>query len=62
MKIFIYKTLFVFLCAFLLFQFTVGAKMRQLNNELTKFKSQNNINNMKNKLRDELRSAVSKEN
>ena len=36
--------------------------MRQLDNELTKFKSQNNINNMKNKLRDELRSAVSKEN
>ena len=36
--------------------------MRQLDNELTKFKSQNNINNMKNKLRDELRNAVSKEN
>ena len=34
MKIFIYKTLFVFLCAFLLFQFTFGAKIKQLENEL----------------------------
>ena len=62
MKIFIYKTLFVFVCVFLLFQFTVGSKIKQLNNEVEKFKSQKNINDLKNKLRDELRNAVNKEN
>mgnify|MGYP001330264697 FL=1 len=61
MKIFIYKTLFVFVCIFLLFQFTVGSKIKQLNNEVEKFKSQKNINDLKNKLRDELRDAVNKE-
>ena len=62
MKIFIYKTLFIFLCIFLLFQLTFGIKIKQLNYELEKLKSQENIKNMKNKLRNELRNAVTKEN
>ena len=62
MKIFVYKTLFIFLCVFLLFQLTFGIKIKQLNDELEKLKSQKNIENMKNKLRDELRNAISKEN
>ena len=62
MKIFVYKTLFIFLCIFLLFQLTFGIKIKQLNSEFEKFKSQKNIENMKNKLRDELRNAISKEN
>ena len=62
MKIFVYKTLFVFVCAFLLFQLTIGTKIGQLNNELEKFKSKENIETIKNKLREELRNAISKEN
>ena len=62
MKIFVYKTLFVFVCAFLLFQLTIGTKIGQLNNELEKFKSKENIETIKNKLRKELRNAISKEN
>ena len=62
MRIFVYKTLFVFLCLFLLFQLTIGAKIRQLNYELEKFKSQENIENIKDKIRDELKNAISKEN
>ena len=62
MKIFVYKTLFIFVCVFLLFQLTFGIKIKQLNDELEKFKSQENIKNMKNKLRNELRNAISKEN
>ena len=62
MKIFIYKTLFVFVCVSLLFQLTFGIKINQLNTELEKIKSQENIENMKNKLRDELKNAISKEN
>ena len=62
MRIFVYKSLFVFLCLFLLFQLTIGAKIRQLNYELEKFKSQENIENIKDKIRDELKNAISKEN
>ena len=62
MRIFVYKALFVFLCLFLLFQLTIGAKIRQLNYEVEKFKSQENIENIKDKIRDELKSAISKEN
>lgn len=62
MRIFVYKSLFVFLCLFLLFQLTIGAKIRQLNYELDKFKSQENIENIKDKIRDELKNAISKEN
>ena len=36
--------------------------MGQLNNELEKFKSKENIETIKNKLREELRNAISKEN
>jgi len=62
MKIFIYKTLFIFVCIFILFQFTIGAKLKQLNNELAKLKSKQNIEIIKDKLRDELRNAIGKEN
>ena len=61
MKIFIYKTLFIFICVFLLFQLTFGIKINQLNTELEKIKSQENIENMKNKLRDELKNAIRKD-
>ena len=62
MKIFVYKALFIFVCIFLLFQFTIGVKLKQLNNELTKFKSKKNIEIIKDKIRDELKNAISKEN
>ena len=62
MKTFVYKTLLIFVCLFVLFQFTIGAKIRQLNAEFEKIKSQENINYIKNKVRNELRNAISKEN
>ena len=62
MKIFVYKTLFVFVCIFILFQLTFGVKIKQLNNQLNQLKSQKNIYYLKNKLRNELKNAVKKEN
>ena len=62
MKIFVYKTLFVSVCLFLLFQLTIGVKIKQLNNELEKFKSKENLEIIKNKLRKEMKNAVNKEN
>ena len=62
MKTFVYKTLFIFVCIFILFQLTIGVKLKQLNNELAKLKSKQNIEIIKDKLRDELRNAIGKEN
>ena len=62
MKTFVYKTLFIFICIFLLFQLTIGIKLKQLNKELAELKSKKNIEIIKDKLRDELRNAISKEN
>ena len=62
MKIFVYKTLFVFVCLFLLFQLTIGMKLKEVNHELEKLKSKENIEAIKEKLRDELRNEVNKEN
>ena len=62
MKFFVYKTLFVFVCIFILFQLTVGVKIKQLNNQLNQLKSEENIYHLKNKLRNELKNAVKKEN
>ena len=62
MRTFVYKTLFIFVVIFLLFQLTVGAKLKQLNKELTALKSKKNVEIIKDKLRDELRNAISKEN
>jgi carbon monoxide dehydrogenase subunit G len=62
MKTFVYKTLFIFICIFLLFQLTIGTKLKQLSKELTELKSKKNIEIIKDKLRDELRNAITKEN
>ncbi|RZO49670.1 MAG: hypothetical protein EVA76_01265 [Candidatus Pelagibacterales bacterium] len=62
MKTFVYKTLFIFVCIFILFHITIGAKIKQLNNELAKLKSKENIEIIKDKLRNEIKNAVSQEN
>ena len=49
MKIFVYKALFIFVCIFLLFQLTIGVKIKQFERELDNFKSKENIENIKNK-------------
>tara|TARA_B100001996_G_scaffold260485_1_gene202799 strand:- start:830 stop:1087 length:258 start_codon:yes stop_codon:yes gene_type:complete len=61
MKIFVYKTLFVSACVFILFQLLIGVKIKQLNYEVEKFKSKENIEAVKNKLREEMQSAIDKE-
>ena len=62
MKIFIYKTLFVFFLTFILFQLTIGVKLKQLNKQIEYIKSDKNIQVVKEKIRKELRSATTKEN
>ncbi len=61
MKIFVYKTLFIFACIFILFQLTFGLKIKQFKDEFNKVQSKENISNLKDKLRDELQNAVEKD-
>tara|TARA_B100001750_G_scaffold238771_1_gene245805 strand:- start:809 stop:1072 length:264 start_codon:yes stop_codon:yes gene_type:complete len=61
MKIFVYKTLFVFFLIYLLLQFTIGAKVKQIQQEIDNFKSKENVEIIKDKIRDEIRNAINKE-
>ena len=61
MKIFVYKTLFVFFLIYLLLQFTIGAKIRKIQREIDNFKSKENVEIIKDKIRDEIRNAINKE-
>ena len=61
MKIFIYKTLFVFFCIFVLFQLTIGAKIKEFKKEVENMKSEENVIYIKNKVRDELKNAIKKD-
>ena len=61
MKTFVYKTLFVFFLIYLLLQFTIGAKIKQIQQEIDNFKSKENVEIIKDKIRDEIRNAINKE-
>ena len=54
MKIFIYKTIFVIICIFILYQFTIGNKLRNLTNDQGREK-------IRNKIRVELKKGVDKD-
>ena len=56
MKIFIYKTLFVLVCLIFLFQFTIGSKLNQIEQNILQLKSKENIENAKDKIRLEIKS------
>ena len=62
MKTFFYKTLIIFILVFVLFQITIGAQIRQIKAQIENVKSRENIEIIKNKIRDELKTAVNKEN
>tara|TARA_Y100000590_G_scaffold159996_1_gene183491 strand:- start:310 stop:573 length:264 start_codon:yes stop_codon:yes gene_type:complete len=62
MKTFFYKTLIIFVLVFVLFQITIGAQIRQIKTQIENIKSKENIEIIKSKIRDELKTAVNKEN
>jgi hypothetical protein len=61
MKLFIYKTLFVFLLIYLLFQLTIGLVVKKIKEEIYNFKSKENIELLKKKIRIELNIAIKKD-
>ena len=54
MKIFVYKTLFIFLMIILLFHFTVGPILKNVEQKISNINSKENVEYMKDKIRDEL--------
>jgi hypothetical protein len=61
MKLFIYKTLFIFLLIYLLFQLTIGLVLKKIKEEIYNFKSKENVELIKKKIRSELDYAIKKD-
>ena len=62
MKIFIYKSIIVFFLFIIAFHVTVNYKLRSYEKELKSFSSEENKEKYKNKIKDEMRKAIKKEN
>tara|TARA_Y100000816_G_C25610339_1_gene326460 strand:+ start:37 stop:297 length:261 start_codon:yes stop_codon:yes gene_type:complete len=62
MKIFLYKTLIVFFFIFIFYQFTIGVKIREVESKLNNLSSSENIELVKDKIRNEIKTGLNKEN
>ena len=61
MKIFIYKTIFVLIGVYILYQFTIGIKISSYERNLINFTNDQGREQIRNKVREELRKAISKD-
>ena len=61
MKIFVYKTIFVLVGIYVLYQFTFGIKIESYVRYLKNFTNDQGREQIRNKIRDELRKANSKD-
>jgi|TARA_B110000444_G_C18562625_1_gene465586 hypothetical protein len=61
MRLFVYKTLFIIFCFFLLFELTIKLQINNFKADLENIKSQENINSLKSKIRDEIESGLNKD-
>ena len=61
MKIFVYKTIFVFVCAFLLYQFTIGKKIQYYEHQFNNLTTDQGREDIRNKIREEIKRANEKD-
>ena len=61
MKIFIYKTLFVFILLYIILHLTIGVTVRNAQHKFKKIFSKDGIENTKMKIRKEINNALEKE-
>tara|TARA_B100001029_G_C14763711_1_gene287374 strand:- start:234 stop:491 length:258 start_codon:yes stop_codon:yes gene_type:complete len=61
MKNFFYKTLFLALVFFILFKITFGSLINKVDSEIRNLNSKENVELVKEKLREEMRKAIEKE-
>ena len=62
MRLFVYKTLFVFFCLFLLFNLTIGYQIRKIENSIQNISSKEKIESLKEKIRKEMKSGIDRDN
>jgi len=62
MRLFVYKTLFVFFCLFLLFNLTIGYQIRKIENSIQNLSSKEKIEGVKEKIRKEMKNGIDKDN
>ena len=62
MKIFIYKVIFLMISLFLLFNFTIGYQVRKIEDKILNLSSKDKIEELKIKLKKEIKSSLEKEN
>ena len=61
MKIFIYKTMFVFICLFLLYKFTIDAKISEYEKKFELLQSDYGREILREKIRKEVRKSLEKD-
>lgn len=61
MKIFVYKTLFVFFVLFLLFNLTIGYQIRKIENKISNINPGDELEFLKTKIKEELNSGIKKD-
>ena len=61
MRLFVYKTLFVFACLLITFKLTIGSFIKDIENKIDNITSKENIIIIKEKIRDELKDSLIKE-
>ena len=61
MKIFIYKTIFVLIGVYILYQFTIGIKISSYERNLKNFTNDQGREQIRNKIRNELKKAIAKD-
>ena len=62
MKLFIYKSLIIFFLITIVFKLTVGSLIKNFDEKKDIFLSKESVSQIKEKVRDEMRSAIEKEN
>ncbi len=61
MRLFIYKSLFIFLCILITFKLTIGSLLNDLEMKISQIKSKENIVLIKDKIREEIRGSLNKD-
>ena len=61
MKIFLYKFAIILLGVFLLFEFTIGYRLKYYERNLKNIFAKQNMESIKQKVKDEMRDAINKE-
>ena len=62
MKLFVYKTLFVFILIYILFKITIGYKIDEYEKKFSNFQSDQGRELIRSKIREEVKKSLEKEN